>query len=139
MTAKAKTPDRKPMMAVALLAILIIGYFTRDQWMSLFTSKVTSGNGSSSTSNTTNTSTGIKKDVVLKKGDRNDSVKELQRLLNVEHVSRSLNIMTKPTLPKLVVDGDFGPKTEALLMYFTNKNSISINQLTTLLLAQKSN
>ena len=146
MTAKAKEINKKPIMAVALFAILIIGYFTRDKWMSLFTtSKLASNNEGSSTSNTTSsntsssTSLGIKKDLVLKKGDKNDSVKELQRILNLEHDYQMVNSTTPPTASKLALDRDFGPKTEAMLILFTNKQSISINQLAAQLLAQKSN
>lgn len=146
MTAKAKEIDKKPIMAVALFAILIIGYFTRTQWMSLFTtSKLASNNGDSTTSSTTSSnkkpsaSTGIKKDLVLKQGDKNDSVKELQRILNLEHAYQMQNSTAPPSLPILSTDGDFGPKTEAMLILFVGKQSSSINQLNTELLAQKSN
>jgi peptidoglycan hydrolase-like protein with peptidoglycan-binding domain len=121
MTAEAKTIDKKPIMAAALLAILILGYFTRNQWMSLFTtSKIASDNGDSTTSNSTSKpsiSTGIKKDLVLKKGDKNDSVKELQRILNLELAYQMQHSTAPPSLPKLSTDGDFGPKTEAMLGY----------------------
>ncbi|WP_052596106.1 peptidoglycan-binding protein [Aureispira sp. CCB-QB1] len=140
MTAKAKK-NVKPMMAVALLAILVIGYFTRDKWMSLFTTgKLASSNGGSTTSsknNSSSTSTGIKKDLVLQMGDKNDSVKELQRLLNLEYDYQKQHGTTPPTEPKLALDGAFGPKTEAMLILFTGKKTITINQLIKQLADQK--
>lgn len=144
MSVKAKD-YKKQMMAVALLAILIIGYFTKDKWMSLFTSsKLASNNGDGSKGNSnsnsgSSSSAGIKKDLMLKKGDTNDSVKELQRLLNIEHEYQTKNSTVPPSEPKLAEDRAFGPKTESMLILFTGKQSISINQLTAHLLAQKSN
>lgn len=143
MTAEAKKIDKKPYMAAALLAILILGYFTRDQWMSLFTtSKLASNNGGSTTDSSRSkpsTSTGIKKNLVLKKGDKNDSVKELQRILNLELAYQMQHSTAPPSLPRLATDGAFGPKTEEMLILFTGKQGSSINQLNTDLLAQKSN
>jgi hypothetical protein len=142
-TVKPAKNYTKQMMAAAFFAILIIGYFTKDKWINIFSSgKIASSNGGSSTStnsSSSSSSTGIKKDLVLKQGDRNDSVKELQRILNLEHDYQTQNSTVPPSLPKLSTDSDFGPKTEAMLVLFTSKQSISINQLSVQLLAQKSN
>jgi hypothetical protein len=148
MNAKTAKNYKPQMMAAAIFAILIIGYFTKDKWMNFFTTgKIASSNGnsssnntsSSSTSSSSSSSTGIKKDLVLKKGDTNDSVKELQRILNLEHDYQTENSTAPPSLPKLSTDRVFGSKTEAMLNLFTSKNSITINQLNMQLLAQKSN
>ena len=118
---------RKPLGALVVLVILLGAYFTRDKWMPFFTKD---SGGPSSALNTTNkpsnSSTAantIDKTKVLKQGDRGESVRELQRLLNIE-----LKKGTTFFLP-LVEDGIFGPKTLAILKKITNQSSISIQDL----------
>lgn len=115
---------KKPLIAGLILAVLLLGYFFRDKLFS-WTKKDNSTPTAPTTPTTSNnTSSGINKDVVLKQGDRGASVSEMQRLLNEE-----LKQHTPTLLSFLVVDGIFGPKTEARLEHFTSKKSMSINQL----------
>lgn len=111
------------MMAVALFALLLVGYFTRDQWMALFQKgEVVPSNTNPGANNQPTTS--VDKTRILKRGDRGASVKELQRLLNEKH----RNNLPQNT-PLLVEDGIFGSKTEQMLFKWTGKTSISIQQL----------
>lgn len=123
----AKTKEyKKPMMAVALFALLLIGYFTRNKWIPLFTSgKVTPSSGTEGNKPTTkSTSTTLDKDRLLKKGDQGKEVKELQIILNEKHKANPHQI-----LPLLETDGIFGAKTETMLEKWTGKKSLSITQL----------
>jgi len=51
----------------------------------------------------------------LKKGSKNDTVKLLQGILNMSLPMPNPYIISGGTINKLVVDGDFGSKTEAAL------------------------
>lgn len=122
--------NKKALAALAVLALLLVGYFTKEKWLPLFkkNAATTPTNGTTATNNTNSTnsssgtssnSTAIDKTVILKRGDNNNSVKELQRLINTK-----LN----PPLVKLVEDGVFGAKTEAALLQVYGANIASINQ-----------
>lgn len=124
---KAIVKYKKPLMAGTILVILLLGYFFRDKWMGAFKKDVPAPN--TTPTNTSNSggggsSSAINKDAILKKGDRGASVSELQRLMNEELKER-----TPTLLSFLVVDGIFGDKTETRLEDFTNRSSISINEL----------
>ncbi|BDS10571.1 peptidoglycan-binding domain-containing protein [Aureispira anguillae] len=129
---------KKPLIGLGLIALVILIYATKEQWMNFFLPR-----GLSKDSNTpvkpssTNTpSETIDRNQLLKKGDRGLSVQELQRLLNAEHDYQSQH-GTVPIEAKLVVDQIFGAKTEALLFKFTNKKTMSIHQLQLILANQK--
>lgn len=122
---------KKPIIGGVLLLVLLLGYFTREKWMAWLnigdsTKDYTATNSSSKPSSST-TST-INKTTILKKGDKGASVAELQRLLNVEYDYQKSK-GTIPIEPKLTPDKIFGPKTEAMLLLFTGRRSISINTL----------
>lgn len=131
------TEYKKPLAVVVVLAILLVGYFTRDKWMSFFTKSDTTPPSNSNTgTNTTNTSTStIDKAKVLKRGDSGASVMELQRLLN-EELKRRIAKYGLNTLTHLTEDGQFGPITEGRLDLFVKVKEISINDLVTKLAAQ---
>lgn len=121
---------KKPIIGGVLLIVLLLGYFTREKWMAWLNigdsaKEYASNNSSSKPSFSTAT---IDKTKVLSKGSKGTSVKELQRLLNVEHDYQKTSGII-PIEPRLAVDSDFGPKTEAMLSLFTGKTSISINAL----------
>ena len=67
----------------------------------------------------------INRDKVVKKGDINNEVLEIQILMNEE----LKNHRTPTFLVTLAEDSNFGTKTETRLNLLTNKNSISINEL----------
>lgn len=122
---------KKPIIGGVLLLVLLLGYFTREKWMTWlnigdsakdYTATNSSSKPSSSTTNT------ISKTKILRKGDKGVSVAELQRLLNVEYDYQKSK-GTIPIEPKLTPDKIFGPKTEAMLLLFTGRRSISINTL----------
>lgn len=122
---------KKPIIGGVLLIILLLGYLTRDKWMEWLgigdsVSDYTNTNSSSKPSSTTTDT--IDKSKVLSTGDKGASVRELQRLLNVEYDYQKAN-GTVPIEPKLATDGVFGPKTQSMLMQFTGRNAISINTL----------
>lgn len=127
---------KKPFFAGLLLLLLFVGYFTREKWMGWF--KVDNGIKNNSKPSYSTTSTTINRTKVLKKGDRGVSVKELQRLLNLEYEYQKKH-GTVPIEPKLVEDQIFGAKTQAMLQLFTGKSSISIKELLSILKNQKSN
>lgn len=117
------------MMAVALFALLLVGYFTREKWLPFFQKDEVSpsngvGQGGNTPPSTTANSNTVDKTRVLKQGDRGEAVKELQRLLNGKHKSNPPQV-----IPLLVEDGIFGTKTEIMLLKWTGKTAISINQL----------
>ena len=122
---------KKPLIAIVLLGLLLLGYFTRDKWMSIFTKDSETSPGTGTNTTTTNAAivantydVTIDKNTVLKRGDNNESVKELQRLMN-----QDLQKNHTPTLKEyLVVDGAFGALTEARLEFLVQQKSISINQ-----------
>lgn len=126
------TKNKKALAVVVLLVLALVAYFTKNKWMPMFSKDQTApapnttNIGSSSTSTNTTLATATD-DTILKRGSKNDKVKELQQLLN-QHLTS--NFATYSPLTPLVVDGDFGSKTEARLLLFTNneKNQISINQ-----------
>jgi hypothetical protein len=121
---------KKPIIGGVLLMVLLLGYFTREKWMSWLnigdSAKEYASNNSSS--KPSSSSTTIDKTKVLSKGSKGASVKELQRLLNVEYDYQKTSGIV-PIEPKLAVDSNFGPKTESMLSLFTGKTSISINAL----------
>jgi peptidoglycan hydrolase-like protein with peptidoglycan-binding domain len=53
----------------------------------------------------------------LRTGDRGDQVRQLQALLNRDY----------PAYSKLDEDGDFGPKTEAVIREFQRRAGLSVN------------
>ena len=62
----------------------------------------------------------------LKIGSRNDTVELLQGILNTAlPTPNPVMISSKRTIDKLVVDGDFGPKTEEALSVLTGKKQIN--------------
>lgn len=117
---------KKPLFAGVLLLLLILAYFQRDKIKALFSKSTTTGGGTTSggsntttTTNNTTTTTAINKDKSLSLGSKGQEVEELQRLINK-------NIT--PPMVMLVVDGNFGPKTEAALLNVAKVKSITINQ-----------
>lgn len=73
----------------------------------------------------TNTNTGTPV-YPLKNGSNNDTVKVLQGVLNMALPTPNPNMASsKKTIEKLVVDGDFGSKTEEALYVLTNKRQIN--------------
>lgn len=126
---------KKPILAGLLLLLLFVGYFTREKWTSWF--KLKSNTQDSPKPSYSTASTTINRTKVLKKGDRGVSVKELQRLLNLEYEYQKKH-GTVPIEPKLVEDQIFGAKTQAMLQLFTGKSSISIKELLSILKNQKS-
>ena len=123
---------KKPMIGGVLLLVLLLGYFTREKWMAWLnigdSAKDYTANNSRSKKPSSSTTNTISKTKVLKKGDKGVSVAELQRLLNVEYDYQKSK-GTIPIEPKLNPDKIFGPKTEAMLLLFTGRRSISINTL----------
>lgn len=120
--------------------IILIIYLTRNKWMNLLNTSSASlsadtSNAGSATGASNNTSTGSNAStssgitsyhITLKKGDRGEAVKELQRELNQEHTNRMIYGIA-PIVPNLTVDGIFGPRTEELLDRFVGKKTASVN------------
>lgn len=106
---------------VLLIAALL--YLSRDHLQSIFNrppNKLNTASKNSMPLTTDNASN----NTILQLGSRGSKVKELQVLLNDYHKKHP------PTLiPYLVVDGNFGQKTQRMLKKHTGKTSISINQL----------
>lgn len=131
---------KKPIIGGVLLLVLLLGYFTREKWMAWlnigYSAKEYTVNNSSSKKPSSSTTDTISKTKVLSKGDKGASVAELQRLLNLEYDYQKSN-GTIPIEPKLTPDKIFGPKTEAMLLLFTGRTSISINTLIQELKGQK--
>lgn len=111
----AKKPNKKQIKTIAIIIVAIIVIYVIYQH---FFNKPT-----------TNQPTGIAFDptqtpatsgTVLKRGDRNNQVKELQALWNkyAWHF---------PLLP-LKEDGIFGPKTESALVQTIGKKTVSLNE-----------
>ena len=123
---KAIVKYKKPLIAGTILVILLLGYFFRDKWMGAFRKDAPTPNTTPTNTNNSGggSSSAINRDTILKKGDRGASVSELQSLMNEELKER-----TPTLLSFLVVDGIFGDKTEARVEDFTNRSSISINEL----------
>lgn len=144
---KTRTKNLSVPIGIGVVGIIIlIIYLTKDKWMGLLNASSaslgtdTSNGASSSTSGSTtgassntgagsnsSTSPGIASyHTTLKRGDRGEAVKELQRELNQEHTNRTLYGIA-PILDKLTVDGIFGAKTEELLERFVGKKTASVN------------
>ncbi len=62
----------------------------------------------------------------LKRGSKNDTVEVLQSVLNMAlPTPNPVMVSSRTTINKLVVDGDFGPKTEEALKILTGKTQVS--------------
>ncbi len=85
-------------------------------------SNTLAANSASTTGNAINST--INRAQVLKYGDTGANVKELQTKLNTK-----LRSLTNQPFDALVTDGVFGKKTEAMLKHYTQKTSISLQQL----------
>lgn len=124
---------KKPIIAGVLLVLILIVYLSRDKIKALFTKTTVS---SSPKPIANNYSATVDKGKLLAKGSRGASVEELQRVLNKEWDYQKAQ-GTSPNIPKLVVDGVFGPKTETMLHLAIGRKSISINELIIILEDQK--
>lgn len=108
-----------------LLLFVLLAYFSRASWLPYIQGKKTTASSSGSNPTTVSTnSSPLSNDSILKKGSSGPKVRELQELLNTKHKKN-----TPQFLPLLVLDGQFGLKTETMLKKWTDKTSISINQL----------
>jgi peptidoglycan hydrolase-like protein with peptidoglycan-binding domain len=110
-----------------VLVALVIVYFKRETIKDFFSKsgKSSSSNAASTANNTpTIVSNTANAEVILSNGSTGEQVRRLQQLLNEK------NNKSQPTfLLPLVEDGNFGKKTETMLKKYTDKTSISINQL----------
>lgn len=105
-----------------IIILVLLGGVTYAAWPAIAKKKDDSdtGNGgdgvpSTGTVGTGGTSTGLDYNRVLKNGVRGNEVSQLQSLLNMAEVNSPL-----------VVDGIFGPKTEAKLQRLTGSKSITL-------------
>jgi hypothetical protein len=120
---------------LALIAVLIYVYQNKLAEFFLYRGETSKGavntgavsNTVSNPSNNSNTATTMTNDTVLKKGDQGTKVGELQDLINKGLVKSNMAYAT------LVVDKNFGAKTENALYLLTGKRSISINAFKPLL------
>lgn len=124
---KTLKKNQQALIAGLVLIALVVVYFKRDSLKTFFSKAVkpapnkTSPTANNSPSTVQNVAPN---DQILSKGSTGATVEKLQQLLNDKHRQNT------PTLtPYLVVDGNFGSKTEAMLKKYTNQTSISINQL----------
>jgi len=115
---------KKPLLAGVLLIVLLAAYGFKDKWLPFIIKPKASDSKTPSTKNSTISSNQDNNEVVLKLGSRGAKVSELQQLLNAKHRANLPQI-----LDFLVVDGNFGPKTEFMLKKWTGKTSITIVQL----------
>jgi hypothetical protein len=134
------------MPGMVLLIVLGIAWWNKDAIKKMFsgdkgTTDTTTKEGDKGTTTTTQTNL----DKVLKNGDSGAEVKTLQTVLNTELTWRKANpqrttpngpILTEESAalvnqPALVVDGNFGAKTEARLNLFTGSKTSSLNALKT--------
>lgn len=135
---KTKIQENKtPLIVGVIVLVAILVYVYQNKLACFFlyggecsgdpinsgTSAVSNSGGSSSS----NSNTAFTNDTVLKKGDKGAKVGELQDLMNKGLVKSGSSYAT------LVVDNNFGPKTEGALFLLTGKRSISINALKKLL------
>lgn len=124
-----------------ILLVLVLAFITRQKWIPMLglnpmpKDSAAAPQASSKPSNTPSKDV-LDQNKVLQQGDRGASVKELQKILNLEHDYQTKQ-GTTPIEAKLTQDGIFGPKTKALLFAFTGKNSLSIHQLKKCLYEQK--
>lgn len=113
-------------MGLLVLALLLT-YFYRNNLINFFEkAKQRPSKSATSTAVLTSltSSNTVNKDAILSKGSKGEAVRMLQKLLNDKHRQNT------PTFtPLLVEDGKFGALTETMLKKYTNKTSISINQL----------
>lgn len=120
---KTLKKNKQVLLAGLVLIALVVVYFKRASIGNFFSraEKLPSSDAASTTNfipvNSSN-------DTILSKGSTGGQVRQLQQLLNEKHRNNKPQI-----IPLLVEDGNFGPKTEAMLKKWTGKTSISINQL----------
>ncbi|WP_052600222.1 peptidoglycan-binding protein [Aureispira sp. CCB-QB1] len=121
---KASLKKNKQVLVAGLVLIaLVVLYAKRDSIRNFF--RKSDKMPSSYAANTTNfIPVNTSNDTILKKGSTGGQVRQLQQLLNEKHRNNKPQI-----IPLLVEDGNFGPKTEAMLKKWTGKTTISINQL----------
>jgi len=119
---------KMPIIVVVELALLLVVYFNRQKLMALFTPK-----GSTPSTKTNYMPSSSSSSAVLQRGSRGSEVEQLQQLLNDYHRTQT------PTLiPLLAVDGVFGELTEKMLVKYTGKKAISLQQLKAALAALNS-
>lgn len=129
MTKTLKKHQTSVTAGLVLIALLVV-YFYRENLKTAFQkntilpSNAATLASTESSSVSASSSNNASNDTPLKKGSTGEKVKELQRLINVKHQN-----YTPRLAPNLVVDGQFGTKTEILLKKYTGKTSISINEL----------
>jgi len=110
-------------MIIALLAVagVVAGLYFYDKSKRKRPDNPTTGGNASATPNTPT----MPQIFPLKQGDKNDTVKALQRQMNAYYDYLYFTLIVKPPYKNLSVDGEFGSKTLANVKHLFGANEVS--------------